>query len=91
MKFHKKNSMEKWSNVPPRLLACIPFLFKVVPKIGCLRKFNHAWEIEFNFFTAWTIFMNLGTLVHHVHGYKTLPQIFNFCLGTKRGKIITKL
>ena len=30
----------------------------------------------FNFFTAWTIFMKLGTLVHHVHGYKTLPQIF---------------
>ena len=33
-------------------------------------------EIEFNFFTAWTIFMKLGTLVHQVHGYKTLPQIF---------------
>ena len=22
--------------------------------------------------------MKLGTLVHHVYGYKTLPQIFNF-------------
>ena len=25
--------------------------------------------------------MKLGTLVHHVHGYKKMPQIFNFCLG----------
>ena len=22
--------------------------------------------------------MKLGTLVHHVHGYKTLPQVFEF-------------
>ena len=48
----------------------------VVHKIGRLRKFNRAREIEFNFFTTWTIFMILGTPVHHVHGYKTLPQIF---------------
>ena len=27
-------------------------------------------------FTAWTIFMKFGTLVHHVYGYKTVPQIF---------------
>ena len=37
---------------------------------------NRAREIEFNFFTAWTIFMKLGTLVHHLHGYKQLPQMF---------------
>ena len=82
MKFHKIIQRKSWSNVPPKLLACIRFLYKVVHKIGRLRKFNRAREIEFNFFIAWTIFMKLGTLVHHVHGYKTLPQIFNFCLGT---------
>ena len=27
-------------------------------------------------FIAWTIFMKFGTLVHHVYGYKVLPQIF---------------
>ena len=64
--------------MPPKLLACIRFLYKVVHKIGRLRKFNRSREIEFNFFTAWTIFMKLGTLVHHVYGYKTLPQIFSF-------------
>ena len=46
------------------------------------------------------MFMKLGTLVHHVHGYKTLPQIFfifswrlSYGLSKlkKRGKIITKL
>ena len=48
------------------------------PSPNSLRKFNYAREIEFNFFIAWTIFMKLGTLVHHVHGNKTLPQIFHF-------------
>ena len=51
------------------------FLYKVVHRNGRLRKFNRSREIEFNFFTAWTIFIKLGTLVHHVHGYKSLPQI----------------
>ena len=50
-------------------------LYKVVHKVGRLREFNRAREIEFNFFTVWT-FMKLGTLVHHVYGYKTLPQFF---------------
>ena len=48
--------------MPPKLGACIRFLYKVVHKIGRLRKFNRSREIEFNFFTAWTIFMKLGTL-----------------------------
>ena len=81
-KFHKKIQRKSWSNGPPKLLACLRFLYKVVHKNGRLRKFNRSREIELNFFTAWTIFMKLGTLVHHVHGSKMLPQIFNFCLGT---------
>ena len=75
----------------------LAMLYKVVHKIGRLRKFNCAREIEVNFFTAWTIFLKLGTLVH-VYGYKTLPQIF-FALGLsyglskskKWGKVITIL
>ena len=74
------------------------FFYKVVHKNGRLRKFNRAWEIEFNFFSAWTIFMKLGALVHDVHGYKNVPQIFlMFAKGhsyglsksKKRGKIMT--
>ena len=49
-KFHKKIQRKSWSNVPPKLLACVRFLYKVVHKNGRLRKFNHAREIEFNFF-----------------------------------------
>ena len=73
---------KSWSNMPPKLLACSRFQCKVVHKISRLRKFYRAREIEFNFFIAWTIFMNLGTLVDHVPGYTMLPQIFNFFLGT---------
>ena len=52
-KFHKKIQRKSWSNVPPKLLACIiRLLYKVVHTNGRLRKFNRAREIEFNFFIA---------------------------------------
>ena len=75
-KFYNKIRRKNWSNVPPKVLACIGFLYKVVHKIGRLRKFNRSREIEFNFLTAWTIFMKFGTLVQHAPGDKNLPQIF---------------
>ena len=81
MKIALKNSKEKLVKCA-KLLACTGFLNKVVHKIGRLRKFNCAREIGFNFLTTWNISMKPGTLVHHAHGYKTLPQIFNFCPGT---------
>ena len=76
VKFYKKIRRKSWSNVPPKLLACIGFLYKVVHKIGRLRKFNRSREIEFNFFTAWTLSMKFGTLVQYASGYKTVPQCF---------------
>ena len=79
--FYKNIRRKSWSNVPPKLLACIGFLYKVVHKIGRLRKFNRSREIEFNFLTAWTISMKFGTLVQHAPGYKILPQIFYFLPG----------
>ena len=75
-KFHKKIRRTSWSNVPPKLLACIRFLYKVVHKIGRLRKFNRSREIEFNFLTAWTMSMTFGTLVQHASGYKTVASDF---------------
>ena len=84
-KADKKIQRKSWSSMPPKLVACSSesrFLNEVVHKIGRLRKFNRAREIEFNIFTARTIFMKLGTLVHHGQGYKTLPQSFNFCSET---------
>ena len=63
MKISEKNQRESWSNMPPKLLACIGFLYKAVHKIGRFRKFNRFREIEFNFFTTWTISMKFGTLV----------------------------
>ena len=77
VKISLKNSKEKLVNCATEV-ARLHKVFKVLPQIdiGCLRKFNRAREIEFNFFIAWTIFMKLDTLVHHVHGYKTLPRVF---------------
>ena len=41
-KFYKKIRRKSWSNVLPKLVACIGFLYKVVHKIGRLRKFNRS-------------------------------------------------
>ena len=41
-KVYKKIRRKSWSNVPSKLVACIGFLFKVVHKIGRLRKFNRS-------------------------------------------------
>ena len=41
-KLYKKIRRKSWSNVPPKLVACIGFLYKVVHKIGRLRKFNRS-------------------------------------------------
>ena len=76
VKIYKKIRRKSWSNVEPKLLACIGFLYKVVHKIGRLRKFNRSREIEFNFFTAWTMSMKFGTLVQHASGYKKGASIF---------------
>ena len=85
LKCHNKIQRKSWSNEPPKLLACIRFLYKVVHKIGRLRKFNRARQIEFNFFTVRTMFMKFGTLVHHVHGYKSCLRFLIFALGFSYG------
>ena len=61
--------------MPPKLLTCVGFLrYKVAHKIGRLRKFNRAREIEFNFLTPWTISMKYGTLFQHARGYKSIAS-----------------
>ena len=86
-------------HVPPKLLACMRFLYKVVHKNGRLRKFNRSREIEFNFFTAWNLYETW-------HTCSSCSQLQNFAWNflifvwglsyglsksKKRGKIITKL
>ena len=81
-KFHKIIQWKSWSNVPPKLLACIRFLYKVVHKNGRLRKFNRAREIEFNFFITRTILWNLAHLFIMFMASKHCLRFFKFCLGT---------
>ena len=86
--------MKSWSNVPPKSLACIEFLYKVGNKTGRLWYFTHSRGIEFNSFTAWTISMKFSTFVQHVPGYKRCLRFCNVSPGTylrsftveKRGK-----
>ena len=81
-KFHKKIQRKSWSNALPKLLACIRFLYKVVHKIGPLRKFNRAREIEFSFLpfrlpswiSAYRFMMIKAT--------QGCLRFFNLCLGT---------
>ena len=95
---NKKIQRKSWSNGQPKLLACIGFLYKVVHKIGHLRKFNRAREIEFNFFTVRTMFMKFGTLVHHVQLQNVASDFLRFAWGLsyglskskKRDNIVTK-
>ena len=48
-KFYKKIRRKSWSNVRPKLVACIGFLYKVVHKIGRLRKFNRSRGFNLTF------------------------------------------
>ena len=76
------------------------FLYKVVHKTAVSESSIALGRLNLTFFIAWTIFMKLGTLVHHVYGSKTVLPIFKFLPkglryglseSKKRGKIITKL
>ena len=79
-KFHQKIQTKKLVKCATKVarLHNYKVSIQVVHKIGRLQKFNCARKIEFNFFTAWTIFMKLDTLVHHVHGYKSCLRFFYF-------------
>ena len=77
VKFYKKIRRKSWSNVPPKLLACLGFQYKVVHKIGRLRKFNRSREIKFNFFTAWSISIKFGTLLQHALWLQNVASDFS--------------
>ena len=80
-KFHKKLK-EKLVKCATKVARLHRVSIQSCTQNGRLRKIIRTQEIEFNFFISWTIFMKLGTLVHHVHGYKICLRFFNFCLGT---------
>ena len=52
--------------MPRKLLVSLGFLYKVVHKIGRLRKFNRSREIELNFLTAWTTYLILSSSRQHL-------------------------
>ena len=82
-KLHKIRR-KSWSNVPPKLLACIRFLCKVAHKIARLRKFNRVREIESNFWLPGLSPWNLAHLFSMLElmATKRYLRFFMFCPGT---------
>ena len=79
-KLLKKVQRKNWSNTPPKMLACIGFLYKVVHKIGRLRKLNRSREIEFKgavsrysvIFCAFFARANNGDCSRKCRGHRTM-------------------
>ena len=68
-KFHTIRR-KSWSIVPPKLLAYFRFLYKVVHKIGRLRKFNRARRLNLTFLP---LGLSLWNLAHF-----TVPRNFRY-------------
>ena len=63
-KFHKKIQRKSWSNVSPKLLTCIRFLYKVVHKNGRLRKSSIALaRLNLTFLSLGLSLWNLAHLI----------------------------
>ena len=101
MKIAQKIQRKSWSNEPPKLLACVGFLYKVVHKIGRLQKFNCSREIEFNFFyrleylheIRHTCTVACSWLPNVASDFLNFVQGLSYGLSKskKRGKMVTKL
>ena len=83
--FHENIQRKSWSNVSPKLHACIGFVYKVVHKNGRLRKFNRICQIEFKVAQNWILFPKCGVFFcsnHHIsyadNGQKKLCGIFGW-------------
>ena len=75
-KFPRKNQRKSWSKCATEVARLHKVSIQSCTQNRPSPKVQSCSGIEFNFFIAWTIFMKLGTRVHHVCGYKRLPQIF---------------
>ena len=76
---NSKEKLVKWATEVARLHKV---LYKVVHKIGRLRKFNRAREIELNFLPLGLCSWNLAHLFIMSMATKACLIFFNFCLGT---------
>ena len=80
-KFHKQIQRKSWSNVPPKLLTCIGFLYKVVHKNGRLRTMALG-RLNLTFLPLGLSLWNLAHLFTMCMATKRCLRFFNFCLGT---------
>ena len=71
-----KIQRKSWSNVPPKLLACSMHNYSFFTKLYTNRPSPKVRSRDWSQIPAWKISMTLSTLVHRVHGYKSLLQSF---------------
>ena len=81
-KFHKKIQRKSWSNVPPKLLACIGFLYKVVHKTAVSESSIALARLNLTFLPFGLSPWNLAHLFIMFLATKHCLKFFNFCLGT---------
>ena len=81
-KFHKQIQRKSWSNVPPKLVACIRFLYKVVHKTAVSESSIALARLNLTFFPPGLSLWNLPHLFIMFMATKPCLRFFNFCLGT---------
>ena len=83
VKISYKSSKEKLVKCATEAARLHNVFVQSCTQIGRLRKYNRTHDHEialmimklhWTFFTAYIIFMKLGTLVHHVHGYDMISE-----------------
>ena len=81
-KCHKKIQRKSWSNMPPKLLACIRFLYKVVHKTAVSESSIALARLNLTFLPLGLSLWNLAHLFIMFMATNSCLRFFNFCLGT---------
>ena len=97
--FYKQIQRKSWSNVPPKLLACIRFLCKVVHKTAVSESSIAFARLNLTFLPLGLSWWNFAHLFIMFVATKVASDFLIFVWGLsyglpkskKRGKIITKL
>ena len=80
-KFHEKIQRKGWSNVPPKLLTCVGFLYKVVHKNGRLGNSIALGRLNLTFLSLGLSLSNLAHLFIMFMATKGASDLLIFAKG----------
>ena len=84
-KFHKNIQRKNWSNVPPKLLTCIGFLYKVVHKTAVSESSMALGRFNLTFLSLGQSLWNLAHLFIMFMAAKLASEILIFAKGLSYG------